>query len=69
MGSVVNLRNKIPKNHSLSKLLKDVNNKLTVFEVTELDWGIVEITMLDNQKNVDLIDECKVVVVILNEPL
>ena len=53
MGSVVNLRNKIPNNHSLSKLLKDVNIELTAFEVTELDWGIVESNMLDNQKNID----------------
>ena len=39
--------------------MKDVNNKLTVFEVTEIDQYIVASTMLDNQN----------FVIILNEPL
>ena len=50
VSSVVNLRNKIPKNHNLSKLLKYVHNKLTVFKVTEVDQDIAETTMSDNQK-------------------
>ena len=69
LSSVVNIRKNIPKNNNLAKLLKAVNNKLTVFEVTEIDQDIVESTMLDNQKFIDSIDECKVVVIILNEPL
>ena len=69
MGSVVNLRNKIPKYHNFAKLLKDVNNKLTVFEVTWNDQDVVESTMLDNQNCIYYIYECKVVVVILKETL
>ena len=69
MSSVINLRNKIPDNHKLAKLLKHVNNKLTVFEVIEIDKDIVESTILDNQNFIDSIDEYKVLVIILNEPL
>ena len=49
VSSVVNLRNKIPDNHNLAKLLKDVNNKLKGFKVTEIDQDIVESTMLDRK--------------------
>ena len=48
MSSVVNINKYIPDNHNLAKLLKDFNNKLTVFNVTEIDQDIVESTMLDN---------------------
>ena len=64
VSSVVNIRNKIPLNHNLSKLLKYINNKLTVFEVTEIYQDIVESTMLDNKHFIESIDECKVVVII-----
>ena len=66
VSSAINLRNKVTNNHNLAKLLKDFNNKLTVFEVTDIDQDIVEITMLDNQNFIDSINECKVVVIILN---
>ena len=69
MSSVVKIRNIIPDNHKLAKLLEYVNNKLTVFDVTEIYQNIVESTMLDNKKIIVSIDECKVVVVLLNEPL
>ena len=69
VSSVVNIKNKIPENHNLAKLLKDVHHKLTVFEVTEIDQDVVESARLDNKSFIDSIDECKVVVIILNEPL
>ena len=69
MISVVNLRNKISENHNLARLLKDVNNKLTVFNVTEIYQDIFESTVLDSQNFIYLIDDCKVVVIILNVPL
>ena len=34
VSSVVNLKNKIPYNNNLAKLLKYIDNKLTVFKVT-----------------------------------
>ena len=67
VSSVVNIRSKIPLNHNLSKLLKYINNKLTVFEVTEIYQDIVESTMLDNKHFIESIDECKVVVIITLE--
>ena len=69
MSSVVSLRNRIPDHHNLGWLLKDINNKHTVFEVKEINEHIVESTMLDNQKFINSIYECEVVVIILNEPL
>ena len=53
MSSVVNLRNNIPKNHNLVRLLKYANRKLTVFEVTEIGQDIVESTTLDNHNVID----------------
>ena len=38
-------------------------------EVTGIDQGIAESNMSDNQKFIDSIDEWRVVVIILNEPL
>ena len=58
VSSVVNLRNKIPKNHNLAKLLKDVNNKLTEFKVTENYPYIFESTMLNNHNIFDSIYDC-----------
>ena len=49
--------------------MKDVHNKLTVFEVTDIDQDIFESAMLDNQNVIDSIYECEVVVIILNESL
>ena len=49
MISVVNIRKKMTENNNLARLLKDVNNKLTVFKVTETDHDIVESAMLDNK--------------------
>ena len=69
VGSVVNIRNKITENHNLDRLLKYFNNKVTVFKVTEIDQYIFESTLLYNQKIIDSIDECKVAITILNEPL
>ena len=46
-----------------------VNNKLTVFKVTEIDQDIVESAMLDNKFFIDSIYEYEVVVIILIEPL
>ena len=66
MSSVVSLRSKIPENNNLAKLLKDVDNKLTMFEVAEIYQNIVETTMLDNQNFIDSIYGCEVVVIILN---
>ena len=40
-----------------------------MFKVTEIDQDIVEINMLYNQKFIDSVDECEVVVIILNGPL
>ena len=57
MISVVNLRNKISENHNLARLLKDVNNKLTVFNVTEIYQDIFESTVLDSQNFIYLIDD------------
>ena len=37
VSSVINHRYNIPENNNPAKLLKDVNNKITVFEVTEID--------------------------------
>ena len=65
-SSVGNIGNNIPKNHKLVKLLKDINNKLTVFEITEIDKYIYESTMLYNQKFIDSICELEVIVIILN---
>ena len=45
------------KNHNLAKLLKYVNNKLTVFKVTEIDQDIDASTMLDNKKFIGSINE------------
>ena len=53
VSSVVNLRNNIPKNHNLVRLLKYANKKLTVFEVTEIGQDIVESTTLDNHNVID----------------
>ena len=63
------IRKEVTDNHNFAKLLKYVNNKLTVSEVTQIDQYIVESTMLDNKLFIYSIDEFKVVVVILNEPL
>ena len=49
VSSVVNFRNNITKNHNLAGLLKDDNNKLTMFKVTEIDQDIVESTVLYNK--------------------
>ena len=40
-----------------------------MFEVTEIDQDIVEITILYNENNIDSIYKCEVVVIILNGPL
>ena len=69
MSSAINLRNKVTNNHNLAKLLKDFNNKLIVFKIIEIYQDIFESTMLDNKILIYSIDECKVVVIILNEPL
>ena len=69
VSSVVNIRNNISNNNNLANLLNDVNNTLTVFEVTQIDKGILESTMLYNQYFIDSIYQCEVVVIILNEPL
>ena len=69
MSSVENIRKKSSENHNLARLLKYVDNKLTVFKVTEIYQDIVKNTMSDNQNFIDSIDECKVVVIILNELL
>ena len=55
VSSVVNIRNNISNNNNLAKLLNDVNNKLTVCEVTQIDKGILESTMLYNQYFIDSI--------------
>ena len=56
MNIVVNLRSNILENYNLADILKNDNNKLTMFEVTEINQDTVENTMLDYQKFIDPID-------------
>ena len=69
VSSVQRNRNKITENINLAKLLNDVNNELTVFKITKVYQDISKNTMLEDQKSIDWIDECKVVIIILNDTI